>query len=73
MMEEKNISNIPAKNTFFPLVLTQLICVAIILSSLVAIKYISPKIFKKTQKWCIQNILSEADFQRLLEETENEI
>ena len=73
MPEENDISKIPPKTEFIPIVITQVICVAVILLGLVAVKYISPKGFEKAGSWCSQNILSETDLEKMFDGAKNEI
>lgn len=73
MPEDNNILKIPYKSMFIPIVITQVICVITLLLGIVAVKYISPKNFKKVSSWCAQNILTEVDLDKMFDGENNEI
>ena len=73
MTQENDILKVSPRPMFIPLVITQAVCIVTLLLGVVAVKYISPKNFKKVRYWCAQNILDEVDLDKMFDGENNEI
>lgn len=64
-MEEKEITNRPF---FAKCVITEAITVLLIILTIVAIKFISPKMFKKLESWYKKNVLDDTTISEVIKE-----
>ncbi|MBE6809483.1 MAG: hypothetical protein E7521_00290 [Ruminococcaceae bacterium] len=53
---ENEVIEIKPKNMYMQICITQAICIAVILISIVVMKFFFENDFKKVQKWCGENI-----------------
>ncbi len=61
------------RNTFFYIIIIQLITVAILLGSIVCMKYFFKSNYKEFNNWYEKTFLSQTDINEVLGETKNEI
>ncbi len=56
MENETEVIEIKPKNMYIPICITQAICIAVILISVIIIKFFFDGSYKKIEKWCQNNI-----------------
>jgi len=69
--EETEIIEIKPKNMYIPICITQAICIAVILLSVLIVKFFFSSSYAKLQNWCTQNILEETKITAFSDREEN--
>lgn len=61
MENETEVIEIRPKNMFVPICIVQAICIALILITVIIIKFFFEGSFSKLQKWCQNNIFEQTE------------
>ena len=74
MEKEPEVIDITPKNMFVPICIVQAICIAVILITVIIVKFFFESSFLKLQKWCHNNIFEQTEITANFdEETSSEI
>ena len=68
MEEQTEIIEIEPKNMFVPICITQAICIATILITVLIIKFFFDEGYQKLQKWCAENVLDKTKISVVFDE-----
>ncbi len=66
-MENGEILKDRKNETFFKIIIVEIICVAVILLSVIAVKYFFKATYSKVEKWYKENIIVDTDIKQVIE------
>lgn len=74
MENEAEVFEIKPKNMFVPICIVQAVCIAVILITVIIIKFFWNESFIKLQKWCQNSVFEQTEITANFdEETKNEV
>jgi len=69
-MEDNEVINVKKRNMLFPFIITQCVCIAVILLTVFAVKLFFKDTYKKAKYWYEKNICVDTDIASVIEDTQ---